>query len=149
MSGEKSNILHTTRQLSSTLSELLKKLQSFNSKTKQPSASPLPQHTVKLKKKLKRNIAFNVLTQDMMTSHTRSTKPYRGNRLPKTTVRTLEDWFNRNFDCPYLKRSSLRTLIRQTNLSALQIKNWVSNRRRKERSLVASLNPSKSFRKEI
>lgn len=61
-------------------------------------------------------------------------KRHRGHRLPSEKVEKLELWFNQNISKPYLNQRALRTLVHETSLSPIQIKNWLSNRRRKEKS---------------
>lgn len=56
-----------------------------------------------------------------------------GHRLPKESIYTLEQWFIKNKKKPYLNRSTLNALIMETRLSPSQVKNWISNRRRRER----------------
>lgn len=83
-------------------------------------------------------IVFNVVTQDMMNKNKKNNKSYRGHRLPKQNVRFLERWYVQNFDNPYLDEKSIEYLIIKTGLSKIQVKNWVSNRRRKEKSITIS-----------
>ncbi|CCE91589.1 homeodomain mating type protein alpha2 TDEL_0C07000 [Torulaspora delbrueckii] len=61
-------------------------------------------------------------------------KRHRGHRLPSEKVEKLELWFNQNISKPYLNQRALRTLVHETSLSPIQIKNWLSNRRRKKKS---------------
>ncbi|CCH58550.1 hypothetical protein TBLA_0A07600 [Henningerozyma blattae CBS 6284] len=61
------------------------------------------------------------------------TPSHRGHRLPKHTLIPLEKWFLHNKSHPYLHNSDLQALTTQSSLSKTQVKNWISNRRRKER----------------
>lgn len=89
-----------------------------------------------------KNTAFNFVTQDMVKKNERELKSYRGHRLPKEKVSRLELWFIKNITNPYLDKKSLRNLGLETGLSSIQVKNWISNRRRKEKSQSVSVSIS-------
>ncbi|ESW98388.1 Mating-type protein ALPHA2 [Ogataea parapolymorpha DL-1] len=62
----------------------------------------------------------------------------RSKRFPKTAQMELENWYTENEDNPYLSKRDLQQLVHKTGLCAPQVRNWVSNRRRKERTLTIS-----------
>lgn len=146
-------MLSSTYQLSALFSLLLQEFKSSKYNNRHLSQDAcyfnLP-YTVGLAERCKKkDIEFKLVTQHMMTSRTQAIKTCRGHRLPKETVHILEEWFTKNIDCPYLKESTLKALLARTNLSILQIKNWVSNRRRKEKFLTSSSAVSKSMKKTV
>nr|AZQ56630.1 MAT homeobox alpha 2 protein [Suhomyces choctaworum] len=49
-------------------------------------------------------------------------------------TRILDDWYDANYEHPYLNACSTEYLHQQTRLSHTQVKNWVSNKRRKEKN---------------
>nr|Q874N1.1 RecName: Full=Mating-type protein ALPHA2 [Nakaseomyces delphensis]AAO25604.1 ALPHA2 [Nakaseomyces delphensis] len=90
-----------------------------------------------LSKLQEKDIVFNVVTKDHLlkngTPYNPYPQPYRGHRFTKENVHTLEAWYSNHIDNPYLDPKSLQSLAQKTNLSKIQIKNWVSNRRRKQK----------------
>ncbi|CCE63450.1 hypothetical protein TPHA_0E04070 [Tetrapisispora phaffii CBS 4417] len=83
-------------------------------------------------------LVFNVITQDMMNNNKKNNKSYRGHRLPKKNVQYLEDWYMDHRKNPYLNEINIKLLMSKTSLSRIQVKNWISNRRRKEKSITIS-----------
>ncbi|CCK69131.1 homeodomain mating type protein alpha2 KNAG_0C00160 [Huiozyma naganishii CBS 8797] len=81
---------------------------------------------------------FSVVTQDMMNKRKESMRPCRGHRFSSNSTETLEDWYKKHHEKPYLDKRSLHELEFKTKLSKMQIRNWVSNRRRKEKSIHVS-----------
>lgn len=61
-----------------------------------------------------------------------------GKRLPKETIAVLNEWFNDNIENPYVQKEDISYLKAKTNLQASQIKNWVSNKRRKRKGSKVS-----------
>ncbi|ANZ77415.1 BA75_04427T0 [Komagataella pastoris] len=59
-------------------------------------------------------------------------------RLPREKVRILENWFSDHFQHPYATQQDFDELVHMTSLSKTQIRNWISNKRRKERSSTVS-----------
>nr|CAO02574.1 mating type alpha2 protein [Lachancea waltii] len=61
----------------------------------------------------------------------------RGNqkvsKYPHNISMHLENWFHLNSSHPYLTRKQISLLSERTNLSSKQIRNWMSNRRRKSK----------------
>nr|Q707Y8.1 RecName: Full=Mating-type protein ALPHA2; AltName: Full=MATalpha2 transcription factor [Ogataea angusta]CAE84417.1 MATalpha2 transcription factor [Ogataea angusta] len=72
------------------------------------------------------------------TSQPRYRIEKRSKRFPKTAQMELENWYTENEDNPYLSKRDLQQLVHKTGLCAPQVRNWVSNRRRKERTLTIS-----------
>lgn len=94
-----------------------------------------------LKKQLTKEenaVIFNIMTQDMMNKKEVSLNSYRGHRFSLNNVTILEQWYNDHYQKPYLTKSSLEKLSKSTGLNKVQIRNWVSNRRRKEKSVQVS-----------
>ncbi|KAL3234233.1 Silenced mating-type protein ALPHA2 [Nakaseomyces bracarensis] len=90
-----------------------------------------------LSKLQEKDVVFNVVTKDHLLRNGAPNpyaQPYRGHRFTKENVHTLEAWYSNHIDKPYLDPKSLHSLAQKTNLSTVQIKNWVSNRRRKQTS---------------
>lgn len=83
-------------------------------------------------------VIFNVMTQDMMNKKKTSLNSYRGHRFSSDNVTILEQWYDAHYQKPYLTKSSLEKLSKSTGLNKVQIRNWVSNRRRKEKSVQVS-----------
>lgn len=81
----------------------------------------------------KKSANYFLLAQSSGKGYT-NCQPHRGHRFPKGKVIKLERWFNENSSKPYLDKQTLEFLIDETKLSSSQVKNWVSNRRRKERT---------------
>nr|BBD18018.1 putative transcription factor [Ogataea minuta] len=54
------------------------------------------------------------------------------------TNKCLMQRYNENEDNPYLTRTDLDEIVKQTGLSSSQVKNWVSNKRRKEKTVFVS-----------
>nr|AZQ56690.1 MAT homeobox alpha 2 protein [Suhomyces chickasaworum]AZQ56696.1 MAT homeobox alpha 2 protein [Suhomyces chickasaworum] len=55
-------------------------------------------------------------------------------------IEVLDEWYSYNHDHPYLKPSSIEDLHKRTGLSETQVRNWVSHKRRKEKSKIISVN---------
>lgn len=125
ISDEEKKLLQTTSQLTTTITVLLKEMRSIE--------NDRSNYQLTQKNKLADGLVFNVVTQDMIN---KSTKPYRGHRFTKENVRILESWFAKNIENPYLDTKGLENLMKNTSLSRIQIKNWVSNRRRKEKTIT-------------
>lgn len=83
-------------------------------------------------------VFFNTMTKDMMNKNKKVFHPYRGHRFSSDNIIVLEHWYNEHYQKPYLTKSSLETLSKLTGLEKIQIRNWVSNRRRKEKSVQVS-----------
>nr|CDM87332.1 hypothetical protein [Zygosaccharomyces sapae]CDM87341.1 hypothetical protein [Zygosaccharomyces sapae]CDM87350.1 hypothetical protein [Zygosaccharomyces sapae] len=144
-SKEDQKMVHRIHQLSSVFSLLLNEVSELKSKRSQFLRSKPKYHlpyAAALGNTGKEGMVFNIVTQDTLNSARRPNKTYRGHRLPKHITRLLESWFNRNIEHPYLQTSSMKELMVETKLSGPQIKNWVSNRRRKEKSLTISFEVS-------
>lgn len=77
----------------------------------------------------------------------------KSTRLDSCQLKILQSWYGKNIKHPYLTRESIESLMRETGLSELQVKNWyvfssncrnqfltsrVSNKRRKEKSTFIS-----------
>nr|AZQ56648.1 MAT homeobox alpha 2 protein [Suhomyces anneliseae]AZQ56654.1 MAT homeobox alpha 2 protein [Suhomyces anneliseae] len=58
----------------------------------------------------------------------------RPNKFSKEQIQKLEEWYESSLEHPYLNSSSTEYLHSSTGLTKMQIKNWVSNKRRKEKS---------------
>nr|CAI6411520.1 BFH_HP1_G0005700.mRNA.1.CDS.1 [Saccharomyces cerevisiae] len=125
ISDEEKKLLQTTSQLTTTITVLLKEMHSIE--------NDRSNYQLTQKNKSADGLVFNVVTQDMIN---KSTKPYRGHRFTKENVRILESWFAKNIENPYLDTKGLENLMKNTSLSRIQIKNWVSNRRRKEKTIT-------------
>ncbi|AEY98439.1 FAFR750C-Xp [Eremothecium gossypii FDAG1] len=84
-------------------------------------------------------IIFNVVTQDMMENGRKGgCSSYKGHRLPKQHVQVLEAWYKNNIENPYLNDTDIRYLMRETGFSRSQVKNWVANKRRKDKHSTIS-----------
>lgn len=81
---------------------------------------------------------FNIVTQDMMNTKEIKQNSCRGHRFSKKNVDILEEWYNKHRNKPYLDKRWSNQLQSQTQLSKTQIKNWVSNKRRKEKMVQVS-----------
>nr|ADY62680.1 MTLa2 [Candida orthopsilosis] len=101
----------------------------------QKEEQPIPNHQFYIQKRSEYNGRIQKNTTKNFKNETLS-KPSK--RLSKNNLKVLENWFDENFNDPYLNNISLRLLITTTNLSKSQIQNWVSNRRRKERRVKIS-----------
>ncbi|AET37262.1 homeobox domain-containing protein Ecym_1115 [Eremothecium cymbalariae DBVPG len=89
--------------------------------------------------KEKCGIIFNVVTQDMMENGRKGgSSSYKGHRLPKKHVQLLESWYKNNIENPYLNDTDIRILMRETGFSRSQVKNWVANKRRKDKHSTIS-----------
>lgn len=62
----------------------------------------------------------------------------RGRRFTEAQLRALESWYQANLENPYLLSKALSYLEELTGLRADQIRNWVSNRRRRARTAHTS-----------
>ena len=87
----------------------------------------------------KKDIVFDLTTPETIKRTKLGKKSYRGHRRQKEKVLKLENWFISHIDNPYLDKMNLELLSRETSLSRIQIKNWISNRRRKEKSSIISV----------
>ena len=83
-------------------------------------------------------VVFNVVTQNMMNMDNVKQNSFRGHRFSKQNVEVLEEWYGIHKHKPYLDKKSIERLQCQTQLSRTQIKNWVSNKRRKEKTVQVS-----------
>nr|AZQ56636.1 MAT homeobox alpha 2 protein [Suhomyces atakaporum] len=55
-------------------------------------------------------------------------------KFSSNQIKVLEDWYESNSLHPYLDYFSCKDLHSRTGLTIMQVRNWVSNRRRKEKS---------------
>lgn len=85
-----------------------------------------------------KSVIFNIMTTDMMNKNKTSLQSYRGHRFSDDNIIMLEQWYSEHYQKPYLTKSSLEKLSKITGLSKIQIRNWVSNRRRKEKTVHIS-----------
>lgn len=126
-------LLRTTFQLSKTLSAVLhefKKIEGSNIQFHKSTDWDSERKQTNLRCKVPNfEIVPSNIKQDYSTG-----KRHRGHRLPSEKVDKLELWFKKNISKPYVNQRALRTLVQETSLSPIQIKNWLSNRRRKEKS---------------
>ncbi|AMD19464.1 HCL581Cp [Eremothecium sinecaudum] len=83
-------------------------------------------------------IIFNVVTKDMMENGGKGVNSYKGHRLPKQYVLILENWYRKHVENPYLNDNDIRYLMRETGFSRSQVKNWVANKRRKDKHSTIS-----------
>lgn len=90
------------------------------------------------KEDLKKPVFFDLNTPQTVQHKMSGKHPCRGRRLEKPQINMLEKWFTNNIEKPYLNKKSLQLLTKETGLSNIQIKNWVSNRRRKEKVVTIS-----------
>lgn len=139
--GEELALLKAISQISSILSVLLEETGRLENYRKRFTHSNILYKfkSTSTDERTNNSMVFNIVTQDTMSTSTRASKSYRGHRLPKENVGKLERWFADNINRPYLDEGTLKSLMAETSLSRLQIKNWVSNRRRKEKSLTISV----------
>ncbi|KAG0669471.1 homeodomain mating type protein alpha2 [Kluyveromyces marxianus] len=70
------------------------------------------------------------------------------NRFPKKSIKLLENWYECNRNSPYLTSNHLDYLECNTGLNKTQIKNWVANRRRKDKNSRVSLDIKNIFRQQ-
>lgn len=84
------------------------------------------------------DVVFNVVTQKMMNTDNIKQNSYRGHRFSKQSLEVLEEWYHIHRNKPYLDKNSTEFLLKETRLSRTQIKNWVSNKRRKEKTVQVS-----------
>ncbi|CCF57719.1 hypothetical protein KAFR_0D00720 [Kazachstania africana CBS 2517] len=129
MGSEEKHLAYTAHQLTCTMITLIKGMKNFHGTGGHSYSSSKSESDDKT--------VFNVVTQDMMNLN-RTGISYRGHRFSKENVKVLERWYTAHIDRPYLNRQSTEYLISKTGLSRVQIKNWVSNRRRKEKSVHVS-----------
>lgn len=80
----------------------------------------------------KKEFTFKMLTKKDM--HGNSRLRAKGQRLPKVYTTILEKWYQENIRNPYLDDRSLQILMHQCSLERNQVKNWIANRRRKDRN---------------
>lgn len=83
-------------------------------------------------------IIFNVVTQDMMESGRNDINSLKGHRLPKQHVQILKNWYKKHSENPYLNDNHIRNLMKETGFTRSQIKNWVANKRRKNKNTTIS-----------
>lgn len=83
-------------------------------------------------------MVFNIMTKKMMNKKERCSQSYRGHRFSSTNIKVLEYWYSEHYQKPYLTKSALEKLAKATGLNKIQIRNWISNRRRKEKSVQVS-----------
>lgn len=124
INSEEKTLVTITFQLASTITSLIQSVSSIKRKVK-------PELTANTK-------PFSIVTQNMMNNNRHSSASYTGHRFSKTNVEILELWFKEHQDRPYLDKRSTASLEKQTLLSKVQIKNWVSNRRRKQKTRKVS-----------
>lgn len=99
----------------------------------------IPKEDLKKHLKIEENpLIFNIMTQDMMNKKKTSVNSYRGHRFSLDNVAILEKWYKDHYQKPYLTKNSLEKLAKATGLNKVQIRNWVSNKRRKEKSVQVS-----------
>nr|AZQ56702.1 MAT homeobox alpha 2 protein [Suhomyces guaymorum] len=65
-------------------------------------------------------------------------KKPKGNRFSDEQTHILEEWHNFNIEHPYLNASSLEDLHKRTGLTRVQVRDWVSYKRRKQKSKFIS-----------
>ncbi|CUM68278.1 uncharacterized protein PRCAT00006000001 [Priceomyces carsonii] len=87
---------------------------------------------------LNKSIAFH-------SSHKPVTEPrvfngvsQKGKRISKDKLDILEKWFDVNQHHPYLTQGASLNLVSRTGLSYNQVRNWISNKRRKEKTCHVS-----------
>ncbi|KAJ2979287.1 hypothetical protein NQ176_g3345 [Zarea fungicola] len=66
--------------------------------------------------------------------------PKIGGRFSIESSKLLTEWFTRNAGYPYPSKTEMETLQHQTGLAKEQIKNWLGNRRRREKMREALQN---------
>lgn len=86
----------------------------------------------------KKRLVFNVITQRMMRESSNGCIPHRRRRLERGKVGVLQTWYNKHFEKPYLNEETLNSLVDLTGLTKVQIRNWISNKRRKEKNVLVS-----------
>lgn len=77
------------------------------------------------------SVNIKILTQDLMHSNNNEFK--KGKRFPKSHIQLLENWYSMNRRNPYLAENDLAYISKNTTLTKTQIKNWLANRRRKDK----------------
>lgn len=92
-------------------------------------------------KKLKKNKEqlfivnkFDIVSKEMLRNNISATTPFRGHRFSKDSVVVLENWYTEHYHKPYFSKKQLNKLQKCTGLTAVQLRNWLSNRRRKEKA---------------
>ncbi|SMN20089.1 MATALPHA2 [Maudiozyma saulgeensis] len=112
----------------------------LNSNTQENIKPIKEQKKKKIEKKIPKEdeVVFNVVTQNMMNMDNVKQNSFRGHRFSKQNVEVLEEWYSIHKHKPYLDKKSTEVLQYQTQLSRTQIKNWVSNKRRKEKTVQVS-----------
>lgn len=116
----------TTYQICTIMEEILKHI---------PKEEPLLEKQDEEPVRKDNTVRFNIVTKYMMNQKKTSLQSYRGHRFSNNNTMVLEQWYSEHYQKPYLTKSSLETLSKTTNLSKIQIRNWVSNRRRKEKTV--------------
>lgn len=89
---------------------------------------------------------FDIVSLNMKHDFSAGAKYHRGHRLPSEKVDVLELWFRKNITKPYVTKNDLKMLVSQTSLSPIQVKNWLSNRRRKEKTTGIALSVTELLR---
>ncbi|CDO92675.1 unnamed protein product [Kluyveromyces dobzhanskii CBS 2104] len=77
------------------------------------------------------SVNFKILTQNSLSSH--SAECVKNKRFPKAQVELLKDWYEVNKKNPYITENDINNIRSNTSLSKMQIKNWLANRRRKDK----------------
>ena len=130
LTSEEKALIKVTYQLASMMTQILSDIRD------RVKSGETSDGSLESEPKIKNNDRiFNILTQNMMLPNGKS---YRGHRFSKENVRILEEWYVTHPDKPYLDKESTEMLMKSTQLTKVQIKNWVSNRRRKQRSVQVS-----------
>ncbi|CAK9439754.1 uncharacterized protein LODBEIA_P38540 [Lodderomyces beijingensis] len=96
-------------------------------------ASPQEQHLIMVLRKC--SSLLNRVVTARLAVMSSSKAELRRSRLPKDKLGILESWFVDHRKHPYLNPICTERLMRATSLTRLQLQNWVSNRRRKEKQM--------------
>nr|AZQ56706.1 MAT homeobox alpha 2 protein [Suhomyces bokatorum]AZQ56712.1 MAT homeobox alpha 2 protein [Suhomyces bokatorum]AZQ56718.1 MAT homeobox alpha 2 protein [Suhomyces bokatorum]AZQ56731.1 MAT homeobox alpha 2 protein [Suhomyces bokatorum]AZQ56737.1 MAT homeobox alpha 2 protein [Suhomyces bokatorum] len=62
----------------------------------------------------------------------------KGNRFSNEQVQIMAEWYNVNIEHPYLNTSSMEDLRIRTGLTRVQVRDWMSYKRRKQKSKFIS-----------
>lgn len=119
----------TTYQICTIMEEILKHIPTEQQRLEKEDEEPVRKDST---------VKFNIMTKYMMNKNKTSLQSYRGHRFSNNNTMVLEQWYSEHYQKPYLTKNSLETLSKTTNLSKIQIRNWVSNRRRKEKTVQVS-----------
>ncbi|ODV95198.1 hypothetical protein PACTADRAFT_80619 [Pachysolen tannophilus NRRL Y-2460] len=115
---------------------LIKEKESLHNETnrfKKSYFEKLHQNSIQSEPSTKQEMVFNVITQNMINEFGSDKIPNKGRRLPKSLVQILETWYEENIESPYLSEETLTLLVERTGLTKNQVRNWISNKRRKEK----------------